>query len=412
MKYQTYTTITMMQLGTTVAFAPSRNRHPLQEISKPFSHREEGRGRDWDGNGDGGRFLLHASTRRDPDPQTSATLFMDYIVESHQEKLKALQTLEREKDAEIAALKEQLLESKTSNVAPPQSQSTSSSSSSSGGSSSSISSSSPRVSQPSEEELRQKLVSYQKFMTTYLVSAQEDKARAVQEAQTAAIQKYEDKLAACKDAAAQEPIVVESDHVSIPISTDSSTTCTLKEEIVKENQTQKNEAALEPSVVESDHVSIPISTDSSTTLEEEILKENQTQESENSQTKDENNEIELPNVVEVEVLSTTESHTIQADDTDLKPKKKSETGQSSINSTEANVVTVTDAKVFDINDADANEEGTTIIKEMKLEETEDPDVVAGRYLTAISFSVALLGCLEPSQMQTFLQTFALMKTVA
>jgi hypothetical protein len=399
MKYQTYTTITMMQLGTTVAFAPSRNRHrhPLQEIPKPSSHNKEGRGRDWnwdgDGDGDGGRFRLHA-TRRDPDPQTSATLFRDYIVESHQEKLKALQTLEREKDAEIAALKEQLLEvhSKTFNVAPPQSQSTSSSSGSGSSSSSS------RKSQPSEEELRQKLVSYQKFMTTYLVSAQEDKARAVQEAQTAAIQKYEDQLAACKDAAAQEPIVVESDHVSIPVSTDSSTT--LEEEIVKENQTQKSD------------VSIPTSTDSSTTLEEEILKENQTQESENSQAKDENNEFELPNVVEVEMLSTTESHTIQADDTDLKPKKKSETGQSSIDGTEANVVTVTDAKVADINDADDNEEGMTIRKEMKLEETEDPDVVAGRYLTAISFSVALLGCLEPTQMQTFLQTFALMKTVA
>jgi hypothetical protein len=50
------------------------------------------------------------------------------------------------------------------------------------------------ASDESVEELTQKLLSYQKFMSDYIVKAQEDKARAVAETQTAISKKYEDKL--------------------------------------------------------------------------------------------------------------------------------------------------------------------------------------------------------------------------
>jgi len=117
------------------------------------------------------------------DETASAKAFTDYMAKSHVEKLKALKDLEDKKNAEIQTLKEEMQQMKSSGggglvqtQAPPPQQPPA-----------------PIV-QGSIEDLSAKLLAYQKFMAEYIVKAQEDKNRAVKEAQAAITKKYEDKL--------------------------------------------------------------------------------------------------------------------------------------------------------------------------------------------------------------------------
>ena len=106
-----------------------------------------------------------------PTPEESAQALTSYMAKAHEAKIEALKDLENKKNAEIKALKESV---GSAPVAAP--------------------AASASASDESVEELTQKLLSYQKFMADYIVKAQEDKARAVAETQTAISKKYEDKL--------------------------------------------------------------------------------------------------------------------------------------------------------------------------------------------------------------------------
>lgn len=108
-----------------------------------------------------------------PSAEESAQALTNYMAKAHEEKLKALKALELKKDAEIKALKEQIASASSS--------------------SSAITLSNTKSSQ-SVEELTAKLTSYQKFISNYIVKAQEDKAKAVKAAEAAITKKYEEKL--------------------------------------------------------------------------------------------------------------------------------------------------------------------------------------------------------------------------
>lgn len=110
-----------------------------------------------------------------PSPEESAKALTEYMAKSHQEKLKALKTMEDQKNAEIKALKEKI---------------------ESGGSGIVQASSAPTPATGSVEEITKKLEAYQKFMANYIVKASEDKARAVKEAEIAVANKYKAKLEA------------------------------------------------------------------------------------------------------------------------------------------------------------------------------------------------------------------------
>lgn len=113
-----------------------------------------------------------------PVPQeVSAQQLTNYMARSHEEKLKALKTLEDQKNNEIKILKEKIQNAGTSIVQAS-------------------SSAAPTTVSGSVDELTRKLASYQKFMSEYIVKAQEDKARAVREAEIAIAKKYEAKLQA------------------------------------------------------------------------------------------------------------------------------------------------------------------------------------------------------------------------
>mmetsp|Transcript_4825 Transcript_4825/g.7064 ORF Transcript_4825/g.7064 Transcript_4825/m.7064 type:complete len:343 (-) Transcript_4825:105-1133(-) len=108
-----------------------------------------------------------------PTPEESAKALTEYMTKSHQEKLKALKTMEDQKNAEIKALKE-----KNGSV----------------GSEIVQASNAPAPATGSVEEITKKLEAYQKFMANYIVDASEDKARAVKEAEIAVANKYKAKL--------------------------------------------------------------------------------------------------------------------------------------------------------------------------------------------------------------------------
>lgn len=103
------------------------------------------------------------------------------MAKSHEEKLKAIKQATAQKDAEIEELKSQMAELKAGQPASSIVQATEV----------------PPTPAPIEgsiEELQEKLAAYQKFMSHYIVNAQEDKARAVKAAELAITQKYQDKL--------------------------------------------------------------------------------------------------------------------------------------------------------------------------------------------------------------------------
>jgi len=101
-----------------------------------------------------------------PQPDGYSDAFTAYMTKSHEEKLKAVMAAEVKKNVEIRALKTKLKEMKTGIVSDDLSM----------------------------EEISTKLDAYQKFMSQYIVKAQEEKAKAVKSAQEAISKKYEDKL--------------------------------------------------------------------------------------------------------------------------------------------------------------------------------------------------------------------------
>lgn len=114
--------------------------------------------------------------------EDSAKALTDYMVKSHEEKLRAVKAAEEKKDLEIQTLKEELDSIKAN-----------------GGSSSmelasTSSSKSITTTNESVEELAARLASYQKFMSDYIVKASEQKFKAVKEAEMALTKKYEAKL--------------------------------------------------------------------------------------------------------------------------------------------------------------------------------------------------------------------------
>ncbi|CAJ1953398.1 unnamed protein product [Cylindrotheca closterium] len=103
----------------------------------------------------------------------------EYMVKAHEDKLKAVQQIETQKNEEIKALRAEL------SAAQQQASS----------SSSAITPAiSGHIADMSKEELVQKLVAYQQFMSKYIVEAQQNKAKAVLAAENAMKQKYEEKL--------------------------------------------------------------------------------------------------------------------------------------------------------------------------------------------------------------------------
>mmetsp|Transcript_16682 Transcript_16682/g.16117 ORF Transcript_16682/g.16117 Transcript_16682/m.16117 type:complete len:370 (-) Transcript_16682:256-1365(-) len=112
-----------------------------------------------------------------PSAEESAKALGDYMAKSHESKLLAVKEVEDKKNAEIQNLKKELEEFKKDST-----------------SSSSIVQASSSVVLGSVEDLTAKLDAYQKFMTSYIVGAQEDKFKAVKAAEASAALKYEEKL--------------------------------------------------------------------------------------------------------------------------------------------------------------------------------------------------------------------------
>lgn len=121
---------------------------------------------------------LHFTSRKAlPTPEESAKALSDYMAKSHEQKLKAVKEVEEKKNAEIQMLKKEMEELKNQN-----------------GSSAPIVHVSSTPSEGSVEDLEAKLEAYQKFMTDYIVRAQEDKLKAVRAAELAMALKFEEKL--------------------------------------------------------------------------------------------------------------------------------------------------------------------------------------------------------------------------
>lgn len=106
-----------------------------------------------------------------PTPEESSAQLTAYMVKAHEEKIKLLKELEEKKNAEIKELKAKVESASSSSAVVA-----------------------PAAASGDAAELSQKLAAYQKFMANYIVKAQEDKARAVREAEIAIAKKYQEKL--------------------------------------------------------------------------------------------------------------------------------------------------------------------------------------------------------------------------
>jgi hypothetical protein len=136
-----------------------------------------------------------------PTPEESAKALTAYMAKSHEAKITALKTLEDKKNTEIASLRAQMGNSNTAIVPAP------AAAAASGG---------------DVKLLSEKLVKYQVFMAEYIIKAQEEKAKAVKEAEIAIAKKYEDKLnafmlnpAAGTSAATEEPSLYKERNANI-----------------------------------------------------------------------------------------------------------------------------------------------------------------------------------------------------
>jgi hypothetical protein len=128
------------------------------------------------------RRITNLSAIMSPEEERAAAL-SDYLAKAHEEKLRAINEVEKKKNSEINQLKQQIAEL-----------SSSSSSSSAvvmvNGEANVV----KALEEMNKEELVAKIVQYQNFMRQYMIDAQEQKYRAVQEAQIAAQKKLSESL--------------------------------------------------------------------------------------------------------------------------------------------------------------------------------------------------------------------------
>jgi len=134
-----------------------------------------------------------------PTAEESAKALSDYMAKSHEQKLRAVKEVEDKKNAEIQALKKEMEELRNQKV-----------------SSSPIVQVSSTPEGGSVQDLEAKLEAYQKFMTDYIVRAQEEKLKVVKVAELATALKYEEKLKLLPGAA-PSPVTESNDVVATPV---------------------------------------------------------------------------------------------------------------------------------------------------------------------------------------------------
>lgn len=120
--------------------------------------------------------VLHMSSEEE-----RAKALSEYLAKAHEEKLRAIQEVEKKKEAEIMALKQQVEQLKQSGGGG-------------GGSAITMAPAGGDLSTLSKEQLINKVVQYQQFMQDYIVKAQEQKTKAVQAAVADINKKWEEKL--------------------------------------------------------------------------------------------------------------------------------------------------------------------------------------------------------------------------
>lgn len=116
-----------------------------------------------------------------------AAVLSNYLAKSHEEKLKAIKASEDKKNAEIQALKLQLAQAQELPASGPQALPADA-----GAAGAPVVKA--NVESMSKEELVAAVYAYQKFMGDYIVGAQQQKAKAIQEAVDAVEKKYKTKL--------------------------------------------------------------------------------------------------------------------------------------------------------------------------------------------------------------------------
>jgi hypothetical protein len=118
--------------------------------------------------------LLHANTL--PTPEESARALSDYMAKAHEDKLKAVAQCEKKYQLEIAELKAKIAQLEQNKFVA-------------------ISSEDDSFLFPvTNKAMTEKIAAYRSFITKYIVNAQEDKRRAVAEAEKKVRDYYEEKL--------------------------------------------------------------------------------------------------------------------------------------------------------------------------------------------------------------------------
>lgn len=139
-------------------------------------------------------------------PEEYAKILTDYMARAHEEKLKALDVLEKKKNEEIAALEQQLATAKDASLSLPPAAAASSGELTLSSSSSLALEKNVAAAMEEIETLTQKVNMYQQFIADYVIKAQAEKEKAVKEAEIAFEKKYQEKL----DAFLLNPSVIES----------------------------------------------------------------------------------------------------------------------------------------------------------------------------------------------------------
>lgn len=114
----------------------------------------------------------------EPSPQETAAALTAYMAKAHEEKVAAMARVEAKYKDEIAALKAKVAELEGPTTAGPS------------GTSNSF------AFPATNRGLAEKVVSYQRFISKYIIKAQSEKQRAVKEAERATAAKYEAKIEA------------------------------------------------------------------------------------------------------------------------------------------------------------------------------------------------------------------------
>ncbi|KAL3810742.1 hypothetical protein ACHAXA_008555 [Cyclostephanos tholiformis] len=121
------------------------------------------------------------TTTNDDDDDATARAMSEYMARSHEEKLRAIKEVEMKKNAEIEALRAELDSLKSSSalaaVAAP-----------------TMLPVATTVVEEDTSDIQMKLASYQNFMASYIVSAQNQKLLAVKEAELKAERKFQERL--------------------------------------------------------------------------------------------------------------------------------------------------------------------------------------------------------------------------